>query len=310
MLLGIPTFIGDTFDTMKHRDTPYLLPIHEHAYIDHQSETYSCWEPITPYLVDMLVNKDDARVRWPGRFKSRTPSRSEVARQELRRMSRTADQYAQRKHIAQALAARDLSPLFEICQEDPFFRQLARLLQLADAEQRLELLEGVGPMVLEAAHGQGWMQNLDVPETGLDANQAAASRTVAEFCADYQLEQEVHARQVSEALPVKARAPNARQDESNRREQSEASATRAKQWAVSAAKVKAEDWMTTKEFRQRAGLAEWEFNRLKTTGAIPFKPLRGPKGAPSLWRKTDVAKFIALRSKKNHDRNLTLRFAA
>jgi hypothetical protein len=310
MLLRIPTFIRDKPDTMKHRDTPYLLPIDEHAYVDYQSEAPGCWEPLTPYLIDILVNKDESRVHWPRRFKYRTPSRSEVARQELRRMSQAADQHAQRKHIALALSGRDLSPLFDICQEDPFFRQLAKLLQVADAEQRVVLLEGVGPMLLEAAHGQGWMQSLDVPDTGSDASRAAASRKVAEFCADYQLEREAHAQRPSEVMPAQARVKGVQQDESKRREQSEASATRAKQWAVSAAKVKAEDWLTTKEFSQRAGLAEWEFNRLKKTGAIPFTPLQGPKGAPLLWRKTEVAKFIALRSKKNHERNYTLRFAA
>lgn len=235
-------------------------------------------------------------------FVSRAPSRSEIARFELKRVSKAADEYAHRKHIAMALVERDLAPLFDVLQDDPFFRHIGKLYQVADFEQRLVLLEGVGPMLLECAHWQGWMQHVDLPKSDADAAEAAANRKVAEFCADQGNARK--ANLVSGAAPASAdaRPPHVAWTDAKRSKMSEESAARAKLWAATAANVEKEDWLTTKEFVQRADLSNWELRALMKSGGIPCKPLHGPDGAPTLWRKSDVAMFIAQRSRDSHPR--------
>ncbi len=191
------------------------------------------------------------------------------------------------------LSVKDLTPLFDVWQGDPFFRQLAKLFQLADYEQRLALLEGLGPTLLERAHWKGWMQSFDVPKSSLSATDTAASGKVAEFCADYSEERKA----APSVQPAKDRSQSLLQTEVRRRKLSVASSDRSKEWAANEAGVNPNDYFTSREFRQRAKLTYSQFNRLVRENKLLFEPLRGPKGAPLLWRKPDVLQFIALRAK-------------
>jgi hypothetical protein len=279
---------------MKRDKERNLSLVDGHVPDDYGKATPARWEALVPYLVEFLVRQDETEVHWPQRFRFRTPSRSEIARQELKRASRAADEYAQRKHIAATLAGRDLTPLFAAYQGDPFFRQLARLWQIADDAQRLALLEGVGPMLLESAHWQGWMQHLDAPQTSLDAGDVAASQDVAGFCAGYGRTREAGAIVAPDAIEPTPAVGQVRR----RRNLSEPNTVRAKKWAVAVANVEMEDWLTTRELVEQTGIPEWKFNILKQRGAIPFKPLRGPKGAPLLWKKSDVAMLLEQRGRR------------
>jgi hypothetical protein len=274
----------------KREKHPQLTPIGDPDRSANEPGRIDCWETLNPCLTDILIRKDVSLVNWPERSPHRMPGRSEIARQELNRMSRAADELAQRKHIAAALAGRDLTPLFDILQDDPFFRHLGKLLQITDHEQRITLLEGVGPVLLESAHWQGWMQHIELPKSDLDAADASASRKVAEMCRGCDEERD------GEAPVAKARPAPAAQEHAKRMSLSQSSASRAKQWAANASNVEKNDWLTTREFTQLAGLTNWGLHTLRKKGRLPFQPLAGPKGSPMLWPKADVAIFLAQRS--------------
>jgi hypothetical protein len=190
---------------------------------------------------------------------------------DLKRMSLAADEYAHRKYIAFALSRRDLTPLFEAFPGHPFLKQFSALYRFADDEQRLALLEGVGPTLLECAHWKGWLMHLAVPATNSTIN-------------------DITPNAAPDATPAASSRSNA-WDASKRKKMSQDMKKRSKDLAATHFGVKSGEFWTSAEFAEKAGVADWKLQELQKDGSISFSPLRGPKGYPLLWRKTDVTAF-------------------
>jgi hypothetical protein len=204
--------------------------------------------------------------------------------EELKRMSLSADEYARRKYIALALSQRNLAPLFEAFPGHPFLKQFSTLYQIADDEQRLALLEGVGVTLLEFAHWKGWMTHLAVPATRHEMSDITPKPLPAQSA-------------TPDATPV-ARSRSNAWDASKRQKMSRDMKKRTKDLAAAHFGVNSGEFWTSAEFAEKAGVADWKLQEMQKDGSLSFTPLRAPKGYPLLWRKTDVAAFRQKRARK------------
>jgi hypothetical protein len=246
---------------MNREKHPHLLPVDASRTNGLEPAAPLRWTSVMPRLIEGPEDSD-----------------------ELKRMSLAADEYAYRKHIAIALSRRDLTPLFEAFPGHPFLKPFSALYRFADDEQRLALLEGVGSTLLEFAHWKGWLTHLAVPPSNLAINDITPKSSPAQNAAP-------------DATPASSSRSNA-WDTSKRQKMSRDMKKRSKDLAATHFGVKSAEFWTSAEFAEKAGLADWKIQEMQKDGSISFSPLRGPKGYPLLWRKTDVTAFTRKRAQK------------